>query len=195
MFALVLGKGTDLLFETVKHEPQSVTIVNKLSGKALEVENSSVHRGARIQQVTLRKAGSWAGVRNSTVSPTHQRRWHPSPDVRAFRHFYPFRLASHPHRSDRSLTVVRSVRWNSVEHAISWFDKALRVARLLPSFAVVCAHGRSDQLHQCCFEEKKLQVVRKIMAGYSQRKPLFDNLLHWPSPTSQKLSPTTENAA
>jgi hypothetical protein len=57
LFALVLGKGTDLLLETVKHEPQSVIIVNKLSGKALEVENSSVHRGARIQQVTLRKAG------------------------------------------------------------------------------------------------------------------------------------------
>jgi hypothetical protein len=40
----------------------------------------------------------------------------------------------YPQRSDRSLTVVRSVRWNSVEHRILWFDKALRVARLLPSF-------------------------------------------------------------
>jgi hypothetical protein len=58
LFALVLGKGTDLLLETVKHEPQSVTIVNKLSGKALEVENSSVHQGARIQQVTLSGAAS-----------------------------------------------------------------------------------------------------------------------------------------
>ena len=51
LFALVLGKGTDLLLETEKHEPRSVTLVNKFSGKALEVENSSVHQGARIQQV------------------------------------------------------------------------------------------------------------------------------------------------
>ena len=58
LFALVLSKGTDLLFETLKHEPQSVTIVNKLSGKALEVESSSVHQGARIQQVTLNGAAS-----------------------------------------------------------------------------------------------------------------------------------------
>ena len=56
LFALVLGKGTDLLLETQKHEPRSVTIVNKFSGKALEVENSSVHQGARIQQVTLNGA-------------------------------------------------------------------------------------------------------------------------------------------
>ncbi len=58
LFALVLGKGTDLLLETEKHEPRSVTIVNKFSGKALEVENSSVHQGARIQQVTLSGAAS-----------------------------------------------------------------------------------------------------------------------------------------
>jgi hypothetical protein len=58
LFALVLGKGTDLLLETVKYEPGSVTIVNKLSGKALEVENSSVHQGARIQQVALSGAAS-----------------------------------------------------------------------------------------------------------------------------------------
>jgi hypothetical protein len=37
--------------------------------------------------------------------------------------------------------------------------------------------------------------MSKNWGGYSQRKPLFDNLLHWPSPTSPKLSPTTENAA
>ena len=56
LFALVLGNGTDLLLETEKHEPRSVIIVNKFSGKALEVENSSVHQGARIQQVTLNGA-------------------------------------------------------------------------------------------------------------------------------------------
>ena len=58
LFALVLGKGTDLLLETEKHEPRSVTIVNKFSGKALEVENSSVHQGARTEQVTLSGAAS-----------------------------------------------------------------------------------------------------------------------------------------
>jgi hypothetical protein len=58
LFALVLGEGTDLLLETEKHEPRSLTIVNKFSGKALEVENSSVHQGARIQQVTLSGAAS-----------------------------------------------------------------------------------------------------------------------------------------
>ena len=58
LFALVLGKGTDLFLETEKHEPQSVTIVNKFSGKALEVENSSIHQGARIQQVTLNGGAS-----------------------------------------------------------------------------------------------------------------------------------------
>jgi hypothetical protein len=58
LFGLILGKGTDLLLETLKHEPRSVTIVNKLSGKALEVENSSLHQGARIQQVTLSGAAS-----------------------------------------------------------------------------------------------------------------------------------------
>jgi hypothetical protein len=58
LFALVLGRGTDLLLEPQKHEPRSVTIVNKFSGKALEVENSSVHQGARIQQVTFNGAAS-----------------------------------------------------------------------------------------------------------------------------------------
>jgi hypothetical protein len=58
LFALVLGKGTDLLLETQKHESRPVTIVNKFSGKGLEVENSSVHQGAQIQQVTLNGAAS-----------------------------------------------------------------------------------------------------------------------------------------
>lgn len=51
LFALVLGKGTDLLLETEKHEPRSVTLVNKFSGKALEVENSSVHQGAEFNRL------------------------------------------------------------------------------------------------------------------------------------------------
>ena len=58
LFALVLGKGSDLLLETEKHEPRSVTFVNKGSDKALEVENSSDHQGTRIQQMTLSGAAS-----------------------------------------------------------------------------------------------------------------------------------------
>ena len=37
--------------------------------------------------------------------------------------------------------------------------------------------------------------MSKNWGGYSQRKPLFDNLLHWPPPTSPKFNPPTENAA
>ena len=55
---LFSAKGPTSFLETEKHEPRSVTIVNKFSGKALEVENSSVHQGARIQQVTLSGAAS-----------------------------------------------------------------------------------------------------------------------------------------
>jgi hypothetical protein len=31
--------------------------------------------------------------------------------------------------------------------------------------------------------------MSKNWGGYSQRKPLFDNLLHWPPPTSPKFNP------
>ena len=37
--------------------------------------------------------------------------------------------------------------------------------------------------------------MSKNWGGYSQRKPLFTSLLHWPSPTSPKFDPPTENAA
>jgi hypothetical protein len=37
--------------------------------------------------------------------------------------------------------------------------------------------------------------MSKNWGGYSQRKPLFNNLLHWPPPTSPKFDPPTENAA
>jgi hypothetical protein len=50
--AVLLGRGTDLLCCTETNPTQSVTIVNKLSGKVLEVENSSTDWGARIHQVT-----------------------------------------------------------------------------------------------------------------------------------------------
>src|SRR5262245_46238130 len=52
LVAVLLGRGTDLILGTETNSTQSVTIVNKLSGKVLEVENSSTGWGARIQQVT-----------------------------------------------------------------------------------------------------------------------------------------------
>ena len=52
LIALLLGKGTALLLGTETSPTQSVTIVNKLSGKVLEVDDSSTNWGARIQQVT-----------------------------------------------------------------------------------------------------------------------------------------------
>jgi len=52
LIALFLGKGTALLLGTETDPPQSVAIVNKLSGKVLEVEDSSTTWGARVQQIT-----------------------------------------------------------------------------------------------------------------------------------------------
>jgi hypothetical protein len=52
LLAVLLGKGTTLLLPSDRNPTQSVTIVNKLSGKVLEVEDSSTIWGARIQQVT-----------------------------------------------------------------------------------------------------------------------------------------------
>lgn len=49
---LFLGKGTSMLLGLERNATQPVTIVNKLSGKALEVEDSSTDQGARIRQVT-----------------------------------------------------------------------------------------------------------------------------------------------
>lgn len=37
--------------------------------------------------------------------------------------------------------------------------------------------------------------MSKTWGGYSQRKPFFDSLLHWPPPTSPKFDPPIENAA
>jgi hypothetical protein len=52
LLALFLGKGTSILLGAERTASQPVTIINKLSGKALEVMNSSTDQGARIQQVT-----------------------------------------------------------------------------------------------------------------------------------------------
>src|SRR6476619_2770896 len=41
-----------LLFDKKRDESRAVTIINKLSGKALEVEGLSNNQGARLQQVT-----------------------------------------------------------------------------------------------------------------------------------------------
>jgi hypothetical protein len=37
--------------------------------------------------------------------------------------------------------------------------------------------------------------MSETWGGYSQRKPLFDSLLHWPPPTSPKFDPPIEKAA
>jgi hypothetical protein len=58
LLALFLGKGTSMLLGPERNATQPVTIVNKLSGKAVEVENSSANQGARIQQVTRNDAAN-----------------------------------------------------------------------------------------------------------------------------------------
>jgi len=52
LLGLFLGKGTSILLGLERNTTRPVSIVNKLSGKALEVEDSSTDQGARIQQVT-----------------------------------------------------------------------------------------------------------------------------------------------
>jgi Ricin-type beta-trefoil lectin domain-like len=52
LLALFLGKGTSVLLGPERSASQPVTIINKLSGKALEVENASIDQAARILQVT-----------------------------------------------------------------------------------------------------------------------------------------------
>jgi hypothetical protein len=47
-----LAKGPRMLLGLETNATQPIAIVNKLTGKALEVENSSVNQGARIQQGT-----------------------------------------------------------------------------------------------------------------------------------------------
>ena len=52
LLGLLLGKGTSVLLGLERNTGRPVTIINKLSGKALEVENCSTEQGARIRQVT-----------------------------------------------------------------------------------------------------------------------------------------------
>jgi hypothetical protein len=52
LLGLFLGKGTSILLGLERNTTRPVSIVNKLSGKALAVEDSSTDQGARIQQVT-----------------------------------------------------------------------------------------------------------------------------------------------
>jgi endoglucanase len=58
LLGLFLGKGTSILLGLDENTTRPVSIVNKLSGKALEVENCSVNQGARIQQ------GTWTDTPN-----------------------------------------------------------------------------------------------------------------------------------
>jgi Ricin-type beta-trefoil lectin domain-like len=52
LVGLFLGKGTSILLGLEGNATRPVSIVNKLSGMALAVEDSSTDQGARIQQVT-----------------------------------------------------------------------------------------------------------------------------------------------
>lgn len=52
LLGLLLGKGTSILLGPERGADQPLTIINKLSGKALEVENASINQAARIHQVT-----------------------------------------------------------------------------------------------------------------------------------------------
>jgi hypothetical protein len=52
LLGLFLGRGTSILLGPERGADQPVTIVNKLSGKALEVENPPMNQAARIYQAT-----------------------------------------------------------------------------------------------------------------------------------------------
>jgi hypothetical protein len=52
LLGLFLGKGTSILLGLERNTTRPVSIINKFSGMALEVEDSSADQGARIQQVT-----------------------------------------------------------------------------------------------------------------------------------------------
>ena len=56
LLGLLLGKGTSILLGPERGADQPMTIINKLSGKALEVENASTNQAARIHQVTRNRA-------------------------------------------------------------------------------------------------------------------------------------------
>jgi hypothetical protein len=51
LLGLFLGKGTSILLGLERNATRPVSIVNKLSGMALEVEDASTDQNARIQQV------------------------------------------------------------------------------------------------------------------------------------------------
>ena len=58
LLGLFLGKGTSMLLGLDGKTTRPVSIINKLSGKALEVEDSSNDEGTRIQQATRNGAAN-----------------------------------------------------------------------------------------------------------------------------------------
>ena len=50
LLGLFLGRGTSILLRPERDAAEPVTIINKLSGKALEVESASVDQAARIHK-------------------------------------------------------------------------------------------------------------------------------------------------
>jgi|SRR6516164_2109219 len=58
LLGLFLGRGTSILLGPERGAAEPVTIINKLSGKALEVENASINQAAHIHQVTRNGASN-----------------------------------------------------------------------------------------------------------------------------------------
>ena len=58
LLGLFLGRGTSILLGPERGAAEPVTITNKLSGKALEVENASINQAAHIHQVTRNGASN-----------------------------------------------------------------------------------------------------------------------------------------
>ena len=58
LLGLFLGRGTSILLGPERGAAEPVTIINKLSGKALEVENASINQAAYIHQVTRNGASN-----------------------------------------------------------------------------------------------------------------------------------------
>jgi hypothetical protein len=62
LLGLLLGRETKVPVSPEKCAARHVTIINKLSGKALEVENAPIDQAARIYQVTRNDAPNQPGL-------------------------------------------------------------------------------------------------------------------------------------
>ena len=68
LLGLLLGKGTSILLGPERGADQPLTIINKLSGKALEVENASINQAAvftRLRVMVHRTSNGSLNEQNS----------------------------------------------------------------------------------------------------------------------------------